>query len=822
MTFADYIIYIFNLGVAMGAVLAFIVIAYSGINILSSSGNPSAKQEAKKKIISALLGLAVLLVSYVLLTTINPDLVALKNVSLVGVHVDIPILTPEVKKEVKETITFQELPIGTLVESILSGNSSTKNALECYEYNEDGNIIDKNSDGQINEKDIILDRDIFYCMKDLEEALRKKAEVELSRLIKELDVLMKECECSRVYTAPFPPNPLGRIGMTTGTCVCPTCGESYCNLCGHSHTGCPEAPGNNLVGEPELEQYPYDPCPNRKQIDCKREEIKQLMDGSDPEKICYEKGWIKEDAPKYPNMVTFKDGTERLSGFKDYFTNQVNKLKQVELSTKRPFGERLSIAEFHSLQNQDNSSILASTPFEDYDISRYCDDYCVQKGYDNNIEVCVKYDLNEAERMCKMVNGQERYLYDGDPATFYFSQEYNDKKQRETAVDASKDDTCSVYDKKYSGVIPIGETVDETERYGEELVKRIEDLIKEVKEVYNSGLSIAELPNNCDGSNCKLASSNCCVRPQCNSNSTCPCPSIYYTTCYPGEAAEDYPYPEYSRAYIGCSDLCIEHGDPMPRFPLPREQYWACPYRSFCDLIKSIYAVREIDDSCYDSTKDEAEATLRISNLAKAGALQRWAEREKRLFALSSVDSLEEIREFDPAAGIELVNTICPEDMRPDRKEKICDIDDEVCIEENKEIIENKKKVECNSSLTEGNTIKNRFVLIEMLLDSRRKMNSCITGYGSSYKENKSQTQIFNCLEGINHVTLDKLVILPDFPYPNTKNEGYQNCYPYNSLDLTKEQRSKCFQNINRVGDGTNPGCQMDVEEYMDNYYCCK
>jgi len=71
-------------------------------------------------------------------------------------------------------------------------------------------------------------------------------------------------------------------------------------------------------------------------------------------------------------------------------------------------------------------------------------------------------------------------------------------------------------------------------------------------------------------------------------------------------------------------------------------------------------------------------------------------------------------------------------------------------------------------------------------------------------------------LEGIEQQTVDNLVILPDFPYPSAKALKYQNCYPYNDAGLSKEDQTKCFNNI------YIPTCQALVEEYMDNYYCCK
>lgn len=62
MDFAGLIKYIFNLGVSLAGVLAFGVIVYSGIRLLTSAGNPAVMSESKKRIRDAFLGLGIILV----------------------------------------------------------------------------------------------------------------------------------------------------------------------------------------------------------------------------------------------------------------------------------------------------------------------------------------------------------------------------------------------------------------------------------------------------------------------------------------------------------------------------------------------------------------------------------------------------------------------------------------------------------------------------------------------------------------------------------------------------------------------------------------
>jgi len=75
----DYIktIYLFAMGIA--GVLAMALIVVGGFQWLTATGNTGTISQAKARINNALLGLAVLLLAYLLLNTINPALVNLKE-----------------------------------------------------------------------------------------------------------------------------------------------------------------------------------------------------------------------------------------------------------------------------------------------------------------------------------------------------------------------------------------------------------------------------------------------------------------------------------------------------------------------------------------------------------------------------------------------------------------------------------------------------------------------------------------------------------------------------------------------------------------------
>lgn len=77
---SEYIGILFKAGLAIAGVLALVFLLYGAIlyTISSSRGNVEGESQAKERIYSVFLGLGLLLLSYLILYTINPDLVKLK------------------------------------------------------------------------------------------------------------------------------------------------------------------------------------------------------------------------------------------------------------------------------------------------------------------------------------------------------------------------------------------------------------------------------------------------------------------------------------------------------------------------------------------------------------------------------------------------------------------------------------------------------------------------------------------------------------------------------------------------------------------------
>jgi len=71
----DYLKYVFTLAVIIGGLIVFGALIYGGIRYLTSAGDPTKMKDGQDQIMAGFLGLIILLSSYLILNTINPQLV---------------------------------------------------------------------------------------------------------------------------------------------------------------------------------------------------------------------------------------------------------------------------------------------------------------------------------------------------------------------------------------------------------------------------------------------------------------------------------------------------------------------------------------------------------------------------------------------------------------------------------------------------------------------------------------------------------------------------------------------------------------------------
>ncbi len=78
----EFVAYFYEWGIALGGLVVFVVLVYAGFKYLTSAGNPTKMADAMDRIKAAVLGLVLLLSSWLILSIINPELVTLKEIKL--------------------------------------------------------------------------------------------------------------------------------------------------------------------------------------------------------------------------------------------------------------------------------------------------------------------------------------------------------------------------------------------------------------------------------------------------------------------------------------------------------------------------------------------------------------------------------------------------------------------------------------------------------------------------------------------------------------------------------------------------------------------
>lgn len=87
----EYFKYIFNFLIWVSGIIALVVLIQAGLKYFMSAGNPEAINDAKSKISAALLGILILFGSYLILITINPDLIVFRLERLRPIMPELPI-----------------------------------------------------------------------------------------------------------------------------------------------------------------------------------------------------------------------------------------------------------------------------------------------------------------------------------------------------------------------------------------------------------------------------------------------------------------------------------------------------------------------------------------------------------------------------------------------------------------------------------------------------------------------------------------------------------------------------------------------------------
>ncbi len=182
----DYIRYIFQLSLFIGALITFGSLIYGGVRYLTSAGSPSVQKDAQSQISAGILGLIILFTAYIILNTINPQSVGWE-VSLPG-KAPTSLLITEVPKA--KPASYVEIPLGGLIENLWGKRTAAfpkgYKPAECYLFDGNGDAISGS----------LATRDRLECIKGLSEAIKIKGE-KLKEPVEELQKLYDCQNCCR-------------------------------------------------------------------------------------------------------------------------------------------------------------------------------------------------------------------------------------------------------------------------------------------------------------------------------------------------------------------------------------------------------------------------------------------------------------------------------------------------------------------------------------------------------------------------------------------------------------------------------------------------
>ncbi|MBL7142387.1 MAG: hypothetical protein ISS83_01910 [Candidatus Pacebacteria bacterium] len=172
-----YVKYIFNLSIIIAGLIAFAGFVAGGIKYITSTGIPAFKKDAGEQMFAAFVGLLVLLTSYMLLTSINPELTMLAAPEIIkteGEFVETPTLE-------KETLSYTEIPIGALIQRLFL------------------------------EKRLANLKDFSKKVRDISNKIEQRT--------KELNSLIAQCACSQLQSQCSSAIPVSQAACHAGQCT---------------------------------------------------------------------------------------------------------------------------------------------------------------------------------------------------------------------------------------------------------------------------------------------------------------------------------------------------------------------------------------------------------------------------------------------------------------------------------------------------------------------------------------------------------------------------------------------------------------------------
>lgn len=108
--------YFYNLSIIIAGMLAFVMLVWGGFKYLLAGPNPGRLKDAKEQMGMALLGILLILGSWMLVNTINPELTSLEAILPVDKFEDVGTIDPPDPGDLPGLLLY-EVPVGTLITS---------------------------------------------------------------------------------------------------------------------------------------------------------------------------------------------------------------------------------------------------------------------------------------------------------------------------------------------------------------------------------------------------------------------------------------------------------------------------------------------------------------------------------------------------------------------------------------------------------------------------------------------------------------------------------------------------------------------------------
>jgi hypothetical protein len=125
MTLTELVSAIFNFILLAGGAAGVVAVIWGGINYLTSAGDPTKMGDARNQVFAAILGLIILFSSWIILNTINPDLVNIREPgSLPAPAIIQPPETP-VGPPPETPAGFSYVPLGKTIDDVISQEEET-------------------------------------------------------------------------------------------------------------------------------------------------------------------------------------------------------------------------------------------------------------------------------------------------------------------------------------------------------------------------------------------------------------------------------------------------------------------------------------------------------------------------------------------------------------------------------------------------------------------------------------------------------------------------------------------------------------------------